>query len=327
MLIVLWGIGNEQLLKAVYEALAATGHAPVVIDQREVLRTEVRLTCGTEVGGHVRTPAHVFDLRDVTAAYLRPYDACRLPAVERAGAESDAARHAIAVGEAISAWSELTPALVVNRLSAMSSNNSKPYQLELIRRHGFAVPDTLVTTDAAAVEEFWARHGEIIYKSISGARSIVARLRPAQRAEFARLAHCPVQFQQFVAGRDHRAHVVGTEVYACEVLSDATDYRYPDGADVSLRACRLPVEIEDRCRDLAAALRLPLAGIDLRLTPAGEWYCFEVNPSPAFTYYEAHTGLPIGAAVARLLLAGTTAAANFWPVAQAQAAPATLAGA
>jgi D-alanine-D-alanine ligase-like ATP-grasp enzyme len=46
---------------------------------------------------------------------------------------------------------------------------------------------------------------------------------------------------------------------------------------------------------------LELAGIDLRIRPNGEVVCFEVNPSPAFSYYEERTGLPIAAAVARHL--------------------------
>ena len=66
----------------------------------------------------------------------------------------------------------------------------------------------------------------------------------------------------------------------------------------------MPREVEDRCRTAAVALQLPVAGIDLRRTPEGEWYCFEVNPSPAFSYYEDATGQPISAAVARLLAAG-----------------------
>jgi glutathione synthase/RimK-type ligase-like ATP-grasp enzyme len=53
---------------------------------------------------------------------------------------------------------------------------------------------------------------------------------------------------------------------------------------------------------MAAAMGLALAGIDLRRTDKGEWFCFEVNPSPAFTYYEEATGQPITDAVARLLL-------------------------
>jgi D-alanine-D-alanine ligase-like ATP-grasp enzyme len=52
---------------------------------------------------------------------------------------------------------------------------------------------------------------------------------------------------------------------------------------------------------LAAALHLSVAGIDLRKTPEGEWVCFEVNTSPAFTYYEEATGQPIAHAIAELL--------------------------
>jgi glutathione synthase/RimK-type ligase-like ATP-grasp enzyme len=65
----------------------------------------------------------------------------------------------------------------------------------------------------------------------------------------------------------------------------------------------LPDDCADRCRRLAHALRLPVAGIDLRRTPQGEWYCFEVNPSPAFSYYEAATHQPIAEAIAGLLMA------------------------
>ena len=58
-------------------------------------------------------------------------------------------------------------------------------------------------------------------------------------------------------------------------------------------------DLARRCVSLAHALELPLAGIDLRITPTGRVVCFEVNPSPAFSYYESHTGQPIAAAIAR----------------------------
>jgi D-alanine-D-alanine ligase-like ATP-grasp enzyme len=47
---------------------------------------------------------------------------------------------------------------------------------------------------------------------------------------------------------------------------------------------------------------LLVAGIDLRRTPDGRWSCFEVNPSPGFTYYQDKTGHPIDQAIAELLL-------------------------
>ena len=84
-------------------------------------------------------------------------------------------------------------------------------------------------------------------------------------------------------------HVIGSDVYVCELVSEADDYRYSErqGAAVSRRQVDLPVECADRCRALAASLDLRVAGIDLRRTPAGEWFCFEVNPSPAFSWFDA----------------------------------------
>jgi glutathione synthase/RimK-type ligase-like ATP-grasp enzyme len=56
---------------------------------------------------------------------------------------------------------------------------------------------------------------------------------------------------------------------------------------------------------LSQRLDLPLAGIDLRRTPDGRHVCFEVNPSPAFSFYEQHAGIPIASCIARYL-AGET---------------------
>ena len=102
---------------------------------------------------------------------------------------------------------------------------------------------------------------------------------------------------------DIRVHVVGEEaIFPTLIQSDDADYRYDQGAKLS--AHRLPAEIEELCFDVAHALHLPLAGIDLRETPEGEFYCFEVNPSPAYDYYESHTGQPITKALCDLLQRG-----------------------
>ena len=66
-------------------------------------------------------------------------------------------------------------------------------------------------------------------------------------------------------------------------------------------AVELPDATAERCVALAAGLGLEFVGIDLKITPDGDAYCFEVNPCPAFSYYEANTGQPIARAVARRL--------------------------
>src|SRR5207249_1780484 len=123
--------------------------------------TDVRLEVGEAVCGSVRTRDGWIDLSAVTALYLRPYDTRQLPAVANAGPSSPAWRHAVETDDILSSWSEITPALVVNRLSAMAANGSKPYQLSQICTSGFRVPETLVTTDPGAALEFWERHGMV----------------------------------------------------------------------------------------------------------------------------------------------------------------------
>jgi glutathione synthase/RimK-type ligase-like ATP-grasp enzyme len=90
-------------------------------------------------------------------------------------------------------------------------------------------------------------------------------------------------------------------------MSEADDYWHSDGfGPPEIRVERLPFEVEELCRSTAKAMGLALAGLDLRRTPGGEWYCFEVNPSPAFTYYESATGQPLVAAGARMLFEGAS---------------------
>jgi glutathione synthase/RimK-type ligase-like ATP-grasp enzyme len=51
-------------------------------------------------------------------------------------------------------WADVTGALVINRPTAMESNSSKPFQAQLIARAGFAVPETLVTSEPELAAEF-----------------------------------------------------------------------------------------------------------------------------------------------------------------------------
>jgi glutathione synthase/RimK-type ligase-like ATP-grasp enzyme len=240
---------------------------------------------------------------DRSTAVVRPYDWRRFQLVRSAGPGSAAWLHAARLEDALQCWTELTAALVVNRPSTMASNNSKPYQAALIRSFGIETPETLVTTDPAAALEFWEEHGAIVYKSISSVRSIVSRLSNEHRGRLSDITNCPTQFQEYIPGLDYRLHVVGDERFACEIACPADDYRYPSrtGASVAVRPGRLPQDLIDRCAALVASLGLHFAGIDLRRTPAGEWYCFEVNPSPGFSFYEEATGQPISGAVARLV--------------------------
>lgn len=300
MLVLLWGLEADSPLAEVRNQLEALDIPLKFLDQRLVLETEVEITVGETIKGRIRVGREDINLGDVSAAYVRPYESARLPQVAASGVGSAEWEHAVYVDDILASWSELTTALVVNRFSASAANNSKPYQLEQIRNLGWRVPETLITTDEDEARAFWKLHGEVVYKSVSGTRSRVSRLRKEHGDRFSDLSSCPTQFQQYIPGSDYRVHVVDDKVFVCEVRCGSDDYRYAEQAP-EIRACSLTPDLEERCKSLVASMNLSVAGVDLRRTSEDEWFCFEVNPSPAFTYYQQITGQPIGHAIALLL--------------------------
>ena len=265
----------------------------VVVDELALGQMEYDVSVSPALTGWINTAGRRIPLEIISGVFLRT--------VPARSAQLAAASSALAL-----ACSTL-PAVVVNRPSAGRSNWSKPFQLRMIAAAGLAVADTLVTTDSAVADAFVRQHGRVVYKSVSGVRSIVAIIDAAQ-ADYAtrlkRVANGPVQLQRWIDGDDVRVHVVADRWFATAITSTMADYRYAALHDeqVSMSPTEIPVELGRRLVDLTVRMGLVVSGIDLRVTPEGQWYCFEVNPAPGFTYYEDHTGQPIAAAIADVLL-------------------------
>lgn len=305
-MILICGIPTEQPVALAIDAAETLGVAHLVFDQREHQRAELVLSTalGTGLSGRFVWRDQELDLATLTGVYVRLMDDRFLPDIADTSGDHPARRRSREFHDRLHAWLNVAPCRVASRPGAMLSNMSKTYQASIIRRHGFEIPETLVTTDPAAVRAFaasCAADGDgVIYKSVSGTRSIVQPLGADDLDRLDRIRWCPTQFQRQVAGIDIRVHVVGSRVFAAEIRSDATDYRYSGrqtGKDAELAPVQLPDAVAARCVRLAHALELPFSGIDLRLTPAGGYVCFEVNPSPAYSYYETWTGLPIARAL------------------------------
>jgi glutathione synthase/RimK-type ligase-like ATP-grasp enzyme len=300
----LWGLSGDGPFDSVRHELLRRDVPHLVLDQRHVRHVRFDLSTTDGITGRLALDADVVDVDDIGAIFVRPYDIRHVfrESSDTASA-ADAQRVAVALGHQLFAWTDIADARVINRPSAIASNGSKPYQAELIRRGGFEIPPTVVTTTPDVAHDFIARHEQVIYKSVSGERSMVSRVSPADMDALCDVVNCPTQFQAHIPGTDWRVHVVGDEVYACQIDCAADDYRFAhlQGIAITIRSAVLPEPIAARCHALAPSLNLPLAGIDLRRTDDDAWYCFEVNPSPAFTYYEQATGQPLSAAVARLL--------------------------
>lgn len=303
-MILLCGIPSETPIDLVRGRLDELDAPYVVFNQRRFREAAIELEIESgQVSGALHIEDEVQRLQDFDGVYTRLMDYQRLPEFREEPATSAARDHCRLLHETLMRWLEIAPARVVNRSGPQASNFSKPYQAQLIRAQGFSIPETLITNNPDLVQEFRARHKRVIFKSISGVRSIVRTLESAHLAQLDRIRWCPVQFQEYIDGADVRVHVVADAVFATAIASDATDYRYAhqENRSTILRPIELADALADRCIGLADALNLPIAGIDLKVTPAGEAYCLEVNPSPAFSYYELEADQPISLAIARYL--------------------------
>jgi glutathione synthase/RimK-type ligase-like ATP-grasp enzyme len=304
-MILLCGIPTESPMVLVKEALESNGTRHVVLNQRKYSSMKMSLEIRRgKPSGKLQLNGDSYSIDEFTGVFTRLMDFHHLPELQDAPANSPELNFCRNLFDTLTRWAEIAPARVVNRIAPMGSNFSKPYQAQLIRRYGFEVPETLVTNDPELVRAFRARHGRVIYKSISGVRSIVQSLTDDDMTRIDSIRWCPTQFQAFVDGTNVRVHTVGDKVFATAIKTDATDYRYAhrqSGDYADLRPVELSDDLSEKCVKLAAGLGLAFAGIDLKITPEGYVYCFEVNPSPAFSYYESQTGQPISRAVAEYL--------------------------
>lgn len=303
-MIVFFGSPDDAPLADAIDEAASRNLEHVILDQARLDCDQLRLDVGpARISGSLWTCGMEVRLDQITSVYARPL---ALPAFD----DERARMRAEWFNTAFLDWLDTAECLVVNRPGAMLSNGSKPFQLQLIAEAGFLVPDTLVTNHPEDVREFQRRHGRVIYKSISGIRSIVSELDGPGLDRLDRIRALPTQFQAYVDGVDVRVHVVGQRCFATEVRSGSTDYRYAhrDGEPATLAGFELPAAIERLCVDLAAGFDLPFCGIDLRRRPDGEHVCFEVNPMPAFSYFATGAQQPIAAALVDLLASATVGA-------------------
>jgi glutathione synthase/RimK-type ligase-like ATP-grasp enzyme len=303
-MILLFGAPADSVMAYVCHRLLAQDSDFLLLDARHYPH-QFDLTWSIENGvidGSLRYGTQEVALSDVCSVYVRQmgtFDRSRQPSLR-------AEEHRPADHESqcfLLAFADTLPALVVNRPAAVSSNASKPYQQQIIARYGFKVPRTLVTTVPHEVHPFYEEcNGRVIYKSVSYQRSIVRRMTPDDLQRLEQVRSCPTQFQEYIAGVDIRVHTVGRRVFATEIMTNATDYRYAgrEGATRVMRGVEIPADVAERCLRLADGLGMVMSGIDLRRSPEGEYYCFEVNPSPAFTFYQNCTGQRIGDALKQL---------------------------
>ena len=216
--------------------------------------------------------------------------------------------------EAINGLWQLLDARWMNDPTRDDAAARKARQLRLAAEVGLKVPRTLITSDPRRARAFVAaRTGlETIYKTFSCTHTIwretrLLREEDLEHLETVRLA--PVIFQEFIpADCDLRITAVGGKLFPAAIQSvqrqGAIDFRTSMG-DAVVRSEQLPAEISEKLAALLNRLGLVYGAIDMRRTPDGEYYFFEVNTAGEFLFIEDRTAQPIARAIADWLAGAT----------------------
>ncbi|MBA7603337.1 hypothetical protein ES703_10444 [subsurface metagenome] len=241
--------------------------------------------------GKIKINNKNFQFSEFDGAYVRFNPSPSLPPSLKLSPEEQGAFIVERRG-AIEYFLNIIPIVVANRPSSGRSNSSKPYQMHLLTKAGFDVPEWIITNEISTIMRFTSNMKDgVIYKSCSGLRS---RVRKLDNKILQRMNNgtTPVVVQKYIEGHDVRVHVVKSKIFGTEIISNGIDYRFHSEPS-EFRSISVPGKIRELCCKVTESEGLIIAGFDFRVTENDQWYCLEVNPVPTFLPYEIETGQQI----------------------------------
>lgn len=212
----------------------------------------------------------------------------------------------------------MTDAFWVNHPDRVRRAESKPDHMSVAVDLGFTVPRTLFTNDGGAARKFFdACDGQVVFKVLIQGRlgaedSLGIYTSPVTRKQLdddVAIRRAPCFFQEHLPkAADLRVTVIGERIFAVEIRSqedpDGTvDWRRGSITQMPHVSHQLPAAIEAKCHELLRHYGLHYGAIDLVLTPDGEYFFLEINPSGQFSWVEGLTRLPLFDTLADLLTA------------------------
>ncbi|MCD7879737.1 MAG: ATP-grasp domain-containing protein [Candidatus Gastranaerophilales bacterium] len=299
MILIISDEKNEDMSYALYENLKGKS-ADVRLISQDSLPIENNITLfikNKKLAGEILFNDEIIKISDINAIYTRfGVNISDKKLSQKVKKEIELERQIY-----MNMFFEHIDAMVINRTKSQFFNSSKLFQSWIIKQYGFKIPDSIISNTPSKIKEFVEQKKQVIYKSASAERSKVQKLKKDDMKKLDLLRYCPHLFQECIEGIDIRVHTLASgETFACEIQSQTSDYRYDKERNIKI--IDIPDDIKKSCVQMTLDMGLYLSGIDLRRTKNNDYYCFEVNPSPAFTWYEIQTGLPITNAAADMMI-------------------------
>ena len=304
--------------KAVAKHLSALGATHTFFQFDQLINdTKLRLALDT------RQSACSLELSDGSQVNLKEVDAVwfRRPGVVRFSGLPEPWMEAMVRNEGSQViggiFRSLNDCLLVNHPGRDFDCSFKLYQLEVARRVGFALPETVVTNVPEVVAEFYERcDGRVIYKLVSESsnfllpkyESLGAPTLPMSEADLGHLSQvavAPHLFQERIDKvYDIRVTAIGKKLFPVKIDSQAGEGKVDWRTDysVAMELIALPPDIHEACLTLLRELGLNYGSIDLCVDRDGRHIFFEINCAGQYKWMEERIeGLELSLELARLL--------------------------
>lgn len=292
----------------------------VIVDP---LRDDLAIVCGDDGDAMIVSGRRVEEKQVRAVWYRRPLrDLRKLVDTNVVPKDRLYARHAFA---------ELTamlPAVFpnvkwVSRPSNIANAENKALQLQVAAKHRLSVPRTfLFTSDPEAAREALEAQAATIVKPVAPPSLFgdgttpfwASRVHGSDQLEWdlENLRRGPASLQSAIdAVGDWRVTVVGDQVFTAYVEADPASIGQPGVRDWRSRSQpfragpKLDSEIVRRILGLVKEFQLEFAAIDLVQPPGDEEPVFlDLNPNGEWAFIQEEAGLPIDAAIAKVLQGG-----------------------
>lgn len=188
----------------------------------------------------------------------------------------------------------------------------KVLQLQLAKKLGFKIPETLISKSPQELRDFVGQMDSVICKPIYHGRYIdetgqhavyTRRVNLEDLENDVELQACPVFLQSEVQRKaDLRVTFIGNECFVARILSkdkNLIDWRKPE-ADIFYEVGSIPDETFNKCKRMMSLWDLHYAAFDFIEDPNGQWIFLEVNPVGEWAWLEDYLGFEMRKAFIKL---------------------------
>ncbi len=189
-------------------------------------------------------------------------------------------------------------------------------QIQIAKKCGLLVPDTIITSNKVALEGFYKKHGRIITKNFSASltlnfdSAIYKSYTSEVDNEFIKSTSpnfFPSLFQEYIKKKfEIRTIYIDGKFYSCALLSNSSkelDIREStNNNSVKMVPYKLPQQIEIKICDFMKSINLQIGSLDILYTKQNEYIFLEVNPSGQFLGYSSNCNYNVEKSIAEYLI-------------------------